>query len=277
MRFLPLILSLCLIASCEKHSPVTARVPIGNRFGDLPVSSYSDKLTATDSGYIEAVIDGELAEIHHPNGYLDSTVAGQSFEKVVEGISRSVSNQQPAPPLLISATASTKFLTLRPLIHSAAAAGIYRVLFLVNSDTEGTGIIRIELPNTGKATPKIEPFFIRIDEKGKIFTGTGASRTRLDNAADDRNLEILNSQLELFSAAAKSTGYEIVPCQIYVNPEASYQRMIDLLAAVTKWGLKPYLTDMEPEPLPKMERIQRKPSPPRSSLEKVRPLGLAPK
>jgi biopolymer transport protein ExbD len=277
MRFLPLILPLCLIASCEKHTPVSSRVPIGIRFGDLPVSSYFEKLTATDSGYIEAIIDGDLAEIHHPNGHLDSTAAGQSFEKVVEGISRSVSNQQPVPPLLISATASTKFNRIRPLIRSAAAAGIYRVLLLVNSDTEGTGIIRIELPNTGEATPKFEPFFVQIDDEGKIFTGTGASRTRMDNGADDRNLEILNSQLELFSAAAKSAGYRIVPCQIYVNPEASYQRMIDLLAAVTKRGLRPYLTDMEPEPLPKMERFQRKPSPPGSSLEKVKPLGLAPK
>lgn len=256
------------------------RVPIGLLVAhfDLPLTSFPvDQLASDDSGYIEAVIHGDLTEIHHPNGVLDSTAAGQSFDQVIGKISRSVPYQGRNPPFLISATASTKFNTIRSVVRSAAATGIYRILFLVKSDTEGSGVIRMDLPTAGEPIPEIDPFFIQIDATDRIYTGTGPNRTRMDNDPDDSNLEKLNSQLELFSAAAKSWGCEAAPCQIYVSPEASYQRMIEVIAAIRKWDLSPYFTDLEPEPRPLLERIQRKPTPPGSSREKIRPLGLAPK
>ena len=137
------------------------------------------------------------------------------------------------------------------MIRSATAAGIHRILFLVKFDSKGTGIIRFEVPTMDESIPKIEPYFIQIDETGKVFTGSGASRSRMDEDPEDRDLEKLISQLDLYSAAAKAIGSEVATCQIYVHPEASYQRMIDLLSLVSKWGLKPNFTDMGPEPNPR--------------------------
>jgi biopolymer transport protein ExbD len=273
MRLISLILPLCLLASCKQEAPATVRVPSGPRSGDLPVSSFSEKLSTTGNAYIEAVIDNENAEIHHPNGSLNSTDGGESYDQVIKSLSKIDPAQAGESPLLISASASTQFTAIRSVIRSAASSGIHEVLFLVRSETHQIGILRIELPTMGDPLPKFDPFFIQIDDKGQIFTGAGASRTRMDDGPNDRDLEKLNSQLELFSAAAKAANSGNAPCQIYVNPEASYQRMIDLMSTIKKWGLRPYLIDMEPEPRPKpILRKPRKPTAPYRSI----PLPLAP-
>lgn len=276
MRLLSVLLSLCFLTSCDRETSSSLEVPVGPQIVNfqLPVTAYpKDQLSAADAGYIEAVVDGEATEIHHPNGHLSSTAAGQSFNQVLASISLSVPDRGELPPLLISATPSTEFSVIRSVIRAAATEGIYRVLFLVKSDTEETGIIRLELPTMGESIPEIEPFFIQIDDTGKVFTGSGANRSRMDEGSEDRDLKKLNGQLELFSAAAKSAGFKNAPCQIYVNTECSYQRIIDLLSLVSKWGLKPYFTDMEPEPRPKpILPAPRKPTAP----HRTQPLPLAP-
>ena len=265
MRLLPLLLTIGLFTSCEKHSPATSRIPFGLQL-DLPVISFSkDQLATAGTGYIEAVIEGKITEIHLPNGARTSTTSGQSFEEVLETISKGVVKQTETPPLLISATASTKFGVIRSVIRSAAMQGIYRIIFLVKSDTRGSGVIRFDLPTVEETTPmpKIDPFFLQIDDKDQIFSGSGASRERMDGGSEDRTLKKLEDQLELFSAAAKAAGCEIIPCLIYVHQEASYQRMITLLSMIQKYGLKPDFTDMEPEPRPKpIMPAPRKPTPP---------------
>lgn len=275
-RLVSLFLPLCFLTSCDREASSPERVPVGLRLDHfkLPVTAYSkDQISSSDSGYLEAVVDGRSLEIHHPNGVASTTATGQTFDAVLESISRGVPDQGEKPPLLISATASTNFNPIRSVIRSAAMAGIYRILFLVKSDTSGTAIIRFELPTMGESIPKIEPFFIQIDDKGNVFTGSGPSRTRMDEGSEDRILGKLNSQLELYSAAAKACGSDVVPCQIYVSHEASYQRMIDLLSLVNKWGLKPYFIDMEPEPRPKpILPAPRKPTAP----YRTQPLPLAP-
>jgi biopolymer transport protein ExbD len=275
MRFLFLLPPLFVFLSCKGEAPSSVRIPTSLRYErfDLPISSFlKDQLSAPDEGYIEALVDGETTEIHHPNGHLSSTAAGQSFDQVLASISISIPDRGELPPLLISATAPTKFATIRSVIRSAVEKGIYRILFLVKSDAKGTGIIPFEVPTTSEAMPKIEPYFIQIDETGKVFTGSGPSRSRMDDGPEDRDLEKLNSQLELYSAAAKACGCEVAPCQIYVHPEASYQGMIDLLSLVSKWGLKPNFTDMEPEPRPKpILPTPRKPTAP----FRTQPLPLA--
>ena len=272
MRFIFLLLPLCIFVSCKSETPTP--ISLRDEHFDLPISSaLKDQLSAADAGNIEAVIDGETTEIHHPNGHLSSTAGGLTFDQVLASFPLSIPERGELPPLLISATASTKFATIRSVIRSAAERDIYRILFLVKSDTKGTGVIRFEVPTMDESMPKIEPYFIQIDETGKVFTGSGSSRSRMDDGTEDRELEKLNEQLELFSAAAKSAGFENSPCQIYVNPEASYQRMIDLLSLVSKWGLNPNFTDMEPEPRPKpILPAPRKPTAP----FRTQPLPLAP-
>jgi biopolymer transport protein ExbD len=79
--------------------------------------------------------------------------------------------------------------------------------------------------------PDIEPMFIRVDGVGAIFSGTGPSQQALDNQADSREVPLLLSQLDIYSAAAKSAGSKPL-VQIYVDPGASQQRVIDVLNAL---------------------------------------------
>ena len=84
--------------------------------------------------------------------------------------------------------------------------------------------------------PKIEPMFIRVDEAGAIYTGTGASQQALDTDMSVRDLPLLLSQLQLYAAAARSAGNNPL-VQVYVDPGTTQQRVIDLLNALAAVGI----------------------------------------
>jgi biopolymer transport protein ExbD len=84
--------------------------------------------------------------------------------------------------------------------------------------------------------PDIEPMFIKVESGGAIFSGTGASQQALDNNPDERTLPLLLSQLELYRAAALSAGSKPL-VQIYVDPDSTQQRVIDVLNALAKVGI----------------------------------------
>ena len=79
--------------------------------------------------------------------------------------------------------------------------------------------------------PKIEPMFIKVDGSGAVFTGTGTSQQAMDSDPNERNLPLLLSQLQLYAAAARSAGSNPL-VQIYVDPGATQQRVIDVLNAL---------------------------------------------
>lgn len=85
--------------------------------------------------------------------------------------------------------------------------------------------------------PKIEPMFIRVDSSGAIFTGTGASQQALDSDPSVRDLPLLLSNLNLYAAAARSAGSNPL-VQIYVDPGATQQRVIDVLNALASEDIK---------------------------------------
>lgn len=84
--------------------------------------------------------------------------------------------------------------------------------------------------------PKIEPMFIRVDSSGAIFSGVGNGQQPLDTDAGERDLPLLNSQLELYAAAALSAGSKPL-VQVYVDPGASQQRVIDVLNSLSGAGI----------------------------------------
>jgi biopolymer transport protein ExbD len=84
--------------------------------------------------------------------------------------------------------------------------------------------------------PKIEPMFIRVDASGAVFSGTGAGQQPLDSDASVRDLPLLDSQLDLYSAAAVSAGSKPL-VQVYVDPGATQQRVIDVLNSLAKAGI----------------------------------------
>ena len=81
------------------------------------------------------------------------------------------------------------------------------------------------------AQPKIDPMLIRVDAAGAIFAGAGDAQQSLDTDASVRELPLLNSQLQLYSAAAKSAGNNPL-VQIWVDPGTTQQRVIDVLNAL---------------------------------------------
>ena len=84
--------------------------------------------------------------------------------------------------------------------------------------------------------PKIEPMFIRVDEAGAIYTGTGASQQALDTDMSVRDIPLLLSQLQLYAAAARSAGNNPL-VQVYVDPGTTQQRVIDVLNALAAVGI----------------------------------------
>ena len=95
------------------------------------------------------------------------------------------------------------------------------------------------LPSSTAGTakqPKIEPMFIRVNAAGAIFSGTGASEQALDTDSSVNELPLLMSQLQLYSAAARSAGNDPL-VQIYVDSNAIQQRVIDVLNALAGEGI----------------------------------------
>lgn len=91
----------------------------------------------------------------------------------------------------------------------------------------------MSLPAANPSTeqPKIEPMFIRVDAAGVIYTGVGAGQQQLDQDASVREVPLLDSQLDLYSAAARSAGSNPL-VQVFVDPGATQQRVIDVLNAL---------------------------------------------
>jgi biopolymer transport protein ExbD len=105
------------------------------------------------------------------------------------------------------------------------------IYFLVTSTiTPRETDLGMALPaaNPSNEQPKIEPMFIRVDVAGVIYTGVGPGQQILDQNADDREVPLLDSQLDLYSAAARSAGSNPL-VQVYVDPGATQQRVIDVL------------------------------------------------
>ena len=84
--------------------------------------------------------------------------------------------------------------------------------------------------------PKIEPMFIRVDGNGVIYTGTGAGQQQLDSEASVREVPLLDAQLDLYSSAAVSAGSQPL-VQVFVDPGATQQRVIDVLNSLAGAGI----------------------------------------
>lgn len=84
--------------------------------------------------------------------------------------------------------------------------------------------------------PDIEPLFIRVEANGALSTGTGAAQQAMDSDPDVRDVPLLRSQLQLYSDAARAANSKPI-VQIYVDGEATQQRVIDVLNALAGVGI----------------------------------------
>jgi biopolymer transport protein ExbD len=89
--------------------------------------------------------------------------------------------------------------------------------------------------NPAPSSP-IEPMFIRVDAAGAVFTGTGVGERPMDNDPASRDLPLLASHLELYMGALRGTREKPL-VQIWVDPEVTQQRVIDVLNALAAAGM----------------------------------------
>jgi biopolymer transport protein ExbD len=90
----------------------------------------------------------------------------------------------------------------------------------------------LSLPNEISApSSPIPPLFIRVDEQGAVFIGKGINERPMDTDPSSRDIPLLASYLDLYQAAAKSTGEKPL-VQVWVDPEVRQQRVMDVLNAL---------------------------------------------
>lgn len=93
--------------------------------------------------------------------------------------------------------------------------------------------LNMMLPGRAESEGKvdIQPMFIKLDNAGAVFVGSGSSEQLMDSNPDERDLTNLKSQLRLYvDAAAATTSKPLV--QVYVEDLAQHQRVIDVLNAL---------------------------------------------
>lgn len=273
MKSSPLLLAICLLVSCDKTEKTPP--PAGLKSSDLPAAPHSRKIDENESHYIEIIISNDKTEIFHQGKQITSTTTKDELLSALEKGWKQNTALGYATPLLISAPASTPFHIIKECIKTAAEAGIHQILFLVRSNqTSEAQVVFIQLPTT-HSLPEITPFFLQITSDGHIYNGTGPSRSQMTTSKQDQQLDKLSEHLNHFSSAAKSAGDPYPPCQIYVDPQASYQRVIDLISLTNKYEMQPYFIDMWEKPATKpISKPMRKPSPPSPA---IKPSELAPK
>lgn len=114
------------------------------------------------------------------------------------------------------------------------------IYFLVATTIQKKEVdVPLALPAMSQADsnmPDIEPLFIKVDANGAIFTGAGASQQVLDTDSSVRSLPLLTQQLTLYAAGANS-GDKKPLVQMWVDPGANQQRVIDVLNALVGAGI----------------------------------------
>lgn len=84
--------------------------------------------------------------------------------------------------------------------------------------------------------PKIEPFYIKIDPTGTVYTGVEAAQQAMDSDLSVRELPLLTSQLEMYHNAAKAASSTPL-VQICADEGSTQQRVIDVLNALATVGI----------------------------------------
>ena len=131
---------------------------------------------------------------------------------------------------------ATPELDISSLIDVCFLLLIYFLVTSTISPRETDLGMSLPAANPSNEQPKIEPMFIRVDAAGVIYTGVGAGQQQLDQDASVRDVPLLDSQLDLYAAAARSAGSTPL-VQVYVDPGTTQQRVIDVLNSLAGAGI----------------------------------------
>jgi len=255
-------LGMLMVAGC-RDAPESAEAPdpaLGHALPGLVFAANAPVFDTGDSAYTELVRNEDLWKIHHGGAWRADC---HSEEEIYQAM-RPIWNQDSGSRILISAAGDIAFREIRELIRGGARAGFWRVDFLVATGKRGGAnhALCLKLPRMGWSPPEHEPFFIIIDAQGVVSSGTGASRKVLDRDPAVHALPKLNALLQFYVAAANAENCKPY-CQVYADPESSYQRVIDLLSCFHANGIEEVVfTDIieEPESPPSFKTKPRAPS-----------------
>ena len=135
-------------------------------------------------------------------------------------------NEEANPALDISSLIDVCFLLL--------------IYFLVATTIQKKEVdVPLALPSSAPSDanmPDIDPLFIKVDANGAVFTGAGSNQQLLDSDPGVRVLPMLTQQLTLYVAGA-SSGDKKPLVQMWVDPGANQQRVIDVLNALVGAGI----------------------------------------
>ncbi len=85
--------------------------------------------------------------------------------------------------------------------------------------------------------PVLAPMFIKVDKSGSIYINAGPSQEPLDSDVNQRTLPLLEERLDSYAAAARAGGTQPV-VQIWADPEALQQRVVDVLNCLASAEVK---------------------------------------
>lgn len=85
--------------------------------------------------------------------------------------------------------------------------------------------------------PVLAPMFIKVDKSGSIYINAGPSQEALDTDVNVRQLPLLKERLDSYAAAAKAGGSQPI-VQIWADPEALQQRVVDVLNCLASAEVK---------------------------------------
>ena len=95
--------------------------------------------------------------------------------------------------------------------------------------------LQLALPSSAPSDsqPDIQPMFIKVDRSGPIYVKSGPAQEVLDSNAGVREVPMLNQRLEAYATAARSTKSQPL-VQLYVEGDATHQRVVDVLNALAR-------------------------------------------
>jgi biopolymer transport protein ExbD len=99
--------------------------------------------------------------------------------------------------------------------------------------------LNMNLPGKAPEDTKLDiaPMFIKLNNAGEVYVGTGAAEQLMDANINERDLPNLKSQLRLYKDASMATNSKPL-VQVYVEDEARQQRVIDVLNALAATEIK---------------------------------------
>jgi biopolymer transport protein ExbD len=163
-----------------------------------------------------------------------------------------------------------QFAAVRNVIRAAARAGVDEVIFVAvhrepvdqvdqverppkAERTENLGEVErtmeervrqreldaaVKLPSAIPADkqPDIEPFFVKIDELGRIFANTGKAQELLEADPAAKELRMLDRRIAVYAAAAR-LGSNVPEVQIYAEGGAKQARVLEVIDVLRKHGI----------------------------------------